>query len=1568
MADEVQLSELEELRSFLAEALVRADSTTDTSPGSVYDTEVITPMIKRYTPDPFDTPIRDFILKRLASEYPDLVIQEGDPIDDYLVKLAQVLLEPYRRQIKLVSQNQSFEDPSVLTEDAADKLGANFFVSRRQGGFSVGIARLYFTTPQAVLVTPSNPCVSSGGLKFLPIENQALDMETMRLNVEGNLYYFDIVVRSEQKGSSYNIEPDELVSIDGLTSVVQVTNKNQFEEGADREDNETYAARVEESLSEKSLVTSRGINAKLLDVFQNIKNIATIGYGDPEMERDIIEAGVKYETYGQFTADGVNGSTLLTAPAASDVTDGDPAHEGFIDVGAAVGDKIVFYRRIPAVEKIEYTVTRVINATQIQVEPALTAVIADTDGTFSLQRQDSTVVLSDIPGGILVPDTVNGTVTLNSNEIHIGGMYDVFVRAGFPQERSTTLETIRDAEPLHFGVDLESFDEGDDRFVSLFYRSTAAYVETNGDNFVFVQERSSTELFWWPESSDVDRYIQLVSGSLVHIFKITSIDERVWYGAPLNQYAWKVSFDDSSDYAKKEAGGVAAGGTEPAAGTYAWRLMERISINNIVRDRDNSRDPAGADFDALGVEIGDSVVIETGDDADIYTIRQILTSLDTNDSLVLSRELTTKVKPSGEGDGSGLRYRVADELDVDLVEPKTTKLPLGNVFPGGDLNAFAGSLTVTAGSTTDFSLAGIIAGDTLRILEGDNAGDYVIEGVTSSALTVDTAMPSTAFNQSYQVFTSYTPIERPLVRVRNIELLDSSLQPTGITVPYGDVIDARLTGTLSNRAQGVLVEEYTGQTKYGGNVEQFRDINVNWAARGVTPGSRLVVYDEENQGEYIITAVDSPSSGILTIVPEADGGTDFITEKSSVHYHVGVASTGYVRLYFLEPTSVQLRTGIDGARLNYEEGDLVNEFIFSEVDGYTVLPAGGSEDDNPRDIKVVNSISIPGPAYRTILEFTDTNNPDMYDLEVEVGDVIEVNEQIYWRDVSGDSLVDEGSGGITIWSGFPLIHTVAGSNIVKVSPTSNVSFDQMDILGHLFYIDEGPDEGIYTIEEQLGADVNGFYHELRLSAPMTATTETIRGYDLNTPGNGNLFDDGGVAKLVDALNNPGASQAEAGQYITIYEVTDDDHQAVAGTWEISEVVSASEVKLTGCPVASFAASSTGTGKFRWFRTVEQDDVGHLFRIYNAAPTQVQVIEVAAAEDEKVSGVGDIVLSGPDVVRVNGSFVDVEVGDQIEITYSPSGVNTEVRTITAVDAGDTYVLVATTDPFPNVEASVSYRVWGGIRGSRRMVTVEGYQGSDGRIDYGVMMPYAIRRGGIYRISSTEMEDNFDGSLYYTDVQVESLGSGDSLNLLEDTRMIVASGISVDGYTYSVENNVLTFSPYEQVNLRFDRRFLPVGNSDLPENLAEVSGRNLSINYDLSSTARVVDDLLRSESERAVNANPIARHFLPAYLLTTLTYRGGSSANLVGDEIENYVNSLGGSELEVSDLERLITRRGANSVEHPIELVTVTHDLNRRLVVDRSDNSLGVGEVPYEGTARITSFFAYLNEGLYVIKES
>jgi len=1672
------LDEIENLRLFLQERVAEFDASVDTSTGSQFDNEVIQPLLARLGPDPFNTDLETFARTKLAQEFPDLVSSAGEPIDDLVIKPMRVLLNPFRRQVQQVSNNQSLANPSTLNEAEADNLAGNYFVRRQRGGFSVGVVRLYFSAPQFALVTPSNPASTTGGLQFFPVENQSITASNMLFNEEDNLFFFDIVVRAEEQGDQYNVEPGTINSIDGLPQVVKVTNKARFEEGAPRENTETFIARVEQSLTEKSLVTTRGIFARLTDVFESISLVQVIGFGDIEMNRDIITGTSQAQTYAVFFADtpstGGSGTPIINLDVgAGGINTGDPTEDDFLEANVGVGD-IVTYVDQATQALIDLTVTDVVDGTEIRVTPNVADGISD--GLFLIRRPQGLITISGIPGGILQPTTPQGTIQIPDNEVHIGGGLDVFIRAGQPQENSVTIEGVLDANPLRFDLDLETFGDESDRFSHVSEKIVSqAWVpaEDRVGNavtdhvLVFQFDVTDDTVPWEPTEDDVGRYLQFLGpASNFGTFEILEIigEQYAEVGGDLHR-AVRIKID-LTDLELDSAAVLTSGGP------FDVRIVESVSIKDRLRDRDGSTTViaadvpvvsrpeivGGVDFIGLGIAIGDSVVIETGDDAGIYSIRRILSWLNDNDTLIADRELTRTVTPLGTGGGTGLRYRVADELDVDLVNPRVTKLPLGD-FAADDLSTVAGSNVVTATGATNFLLAGVEVGDSLEILEGDNAGVFRIEAVTASTLTLGANVPNTGFSQMFEVYRAFTGVDLPMVRVKEIELLDSNQQPTGITIPYGKNIDARVAGQFSNRAEGNILTRFTGAlVDNGPGLYDLNDPNVDFVAEGVDVGMRLNIKNTSSAGFYTIAAVGSgdglPDDNTIRVEPVADGGVEFRTTATQVNYQIGRPSAGFVRLYFLEPTSVNIQTGLDGGRIQFEDEGTPKEFRFSPVTGNPIIPAPGSNESLPRDLRVVRSFSVGGGNFNTVVEITDDNRPGVFELEIQEGDLLEVNQQIafkhsqefsntptgdqkagdftwngtttvvtsipdqvpvgsYIRETASTFLfkvISKSGGNLTIANPLSLtipssgladtemiatleqlgvfgspagLRTIAGSNRVTVPSNSLIDFVAMNKLfplpGQTITVNSGPDAGIYTIESVEDSKT------LSLSSVMTSTTSTVLGFDADARNDADpqsITPSGSNTILLDTTDGSQLG-TQIGHYVSIFETT---HGVGDGTHEISDItspglsveldldLSAEDPNLinTGAETIS-PPDPFSIGTFSWARTDNNLNVEQPFSIYQAEATEAEVVQVATKRDDVVvTRRGDITtnLNLEDPGGFDFVAAGVEEGDILEVLAGPSRGQYIIDSITG-GGNDTLVIRNNaSNLFPVTLSDVPYRVWGGLHGSRRMLTVGPFESFDGLLEPGESTPYLVRRPGLFRTSSTVMADNFDGTLYYADIQVESMGAGDEFNLDRGTRLVVTSGLQADGYEYEVENNTLTFSTFEEVSLNFDRRFLPVGNSDSPENLTEVSGRNIKVAFESSTPTRLVNDLMRSDRDRPINANPIARHFLPSFVFTQLVYRDGVQPTEVGPEVEDFINNLGAEAvLEVSDLEALITRRGATFVRHPLEIVTVTHDIDRVLVVNRSDNQLGGTEsVPFNGTGRISAFFTTLGESLLVERES
>ena len=253
--------------------------------------------------------------------------------------------------------------------------------------------------------------------------------------------------------------------------------------------------------------------------------------------------------------------------------------------------------------------------------------------------------------------------------------------------------------------------------------------------------------------------------------------------------------------------------------------------------------------------------------------------------------------------------------------------------------------------------------------------------------------------------------------------------------------------------------------------------------------------------------------------------------------------------------------------------------------------------------------------------------------------------------------------------------------------------------------------------------------------------------------------------------------------------------------------------------------------------------------------------------------------------------------------------------------------------------------------------------------GTDQPYRIIRPGIQRISSTQMAEHREGAYYYFDVAVRSLGVDEKFNVPVDQRFETVVGTYYsEGYRYEVENTNFTFSPYEDVQVVFSGKFLPNGRDDNQSSRVPVDGQGIQLAYSYSSLVNQIDRFLLSRAERTVCANPIARHFLPSYLSFDIQYVGGDAPSTIAETLAGEIRLLQPQDAisVAAIIEKVFYRHGVTDWAHDITITTVTHDLNRRLVGNRSIDRLG-GTAPqyFNGSNRTSYFIPGTNQGSDIV---
>jgi len=586
-----------DIEAFMRERGLLYDGNLDVNPGSPFDVQVIQPLVRRLGTDPFTVDLTTFIADRMRQAFPDVANQDDDAITDLLNKPATLLWDPVVREIIRVRQNLSFSDPTRMTVEEADALGANFFSTRKTGQYSRGPGRILFQNPQNASISPANFFTSKGGLHFFPTETQSIRLEEMLLNVtEDGLYYFDVNLIAEQPGSSYNIEPNSLISVANVPSATRVTNTRRFSRGNNEENAQSFISRVKQELGERSLVTLRGIAAKIVNNFPEVNRLNVVGFNDPEMERDVIKGG----GLGSIVASGVDGLVLVDGEGAARSRRFYELGQDFISIfgttGPVSGWVLTVFDAFGATANVqELTVQRVVGAEQLDVEEQ-SMVIGASSLRWTLRKRELT--LSDIPGGILLPNREDGTVVVPDDEVHVGGMYDTFIRGTDFSEEVFTIDNVTDDEPLLSGIEaLEDTVSGAQGFT-------------------------------------LDDYGTSQSEAL-----LASLGEAV-------QFGYSLQVQDGPNAGTYRIIGLDATGlgqvflaTDPVPSVVdavgrRWRLFDVINIDLLnpretriegtdlvtLRNSDVVTVPAGTDFITLGVSKDDVFELLAGSDAGTYTV------------------------------------------------------------------------------------------------------------------------------------------------------------------------------------------------------------------------------------------------------------------------------------------------------------------------------------------------------------------------------------------------------------------------------------------------------------------------------------------------------------------------------------------------------------------------------------------------------------------------------------------------------------------------------------------------------------------------------------------------------------------------------------------------------------------------------------------------------------------------------------------------------------------------------------------------------------------------------------
>lgn len=1453
-----------DLEAFIRQRAGIFDPGLDVSPGSPFDSNVVQPLLRRLGTDPFSIDLSTFIYERINQAFPDMAVSEGDAVVDLLIKPATLLWDPIVREIQRVRQNQSFGDASQLTTEEAEALGANIFANRDAGQFARGPARIFFAQPQNISVTPVNFVSNSSGLHFFPTETQSIRTEEMLLNIsDDGTYYFDINVIAEAAGVEYNIDINSLSSIANLASAVRVTNLRRFSFGQDDETASDFISRIEGELTERSLVTLRGISAKITNSFPDVTRLNVVGFNDPEMNRDVLKGG---------------GLGDLLAAGSTGFVDDDgegQAHSRRFGIQLTEGDFAVL-TTVGDVSSYVVTVFGVFDdgsfAKDLHIETVIpnngtTSSVDFVEQSMKLSTSTSviwilrrrTLTLSSIPGGIIFPQGPLGTVTVKDDEVHIGGATDVHVGGSAFDQSTLVLDSLADNEP-----------------------------EAQGSDAV------------------------VIAGTFIQ----------------LNDHVL------GTDYLV----------TDPL-----FQLFKNAGRNGMtVQLLDNVN---GGAYRVV------SVTQTTGSPAVLLT--------DPRPATVSAAEV---------------RWKLLGDINVELTDPRET------IVTGVDLTTVQGSAIVGTASSTDFNALSVLDNFVLRILDGVDAGDVVITGLpTPTTLQLAKPLGSTGANIRYEVFRPNVAgaATMPLIRIDKIDVLDSSSQPIGTTIPYArpidiqsrafqnpargiklDVRDARLgivslpagteaTGTITTVGPPQINDGETFVLNDGINAPLTFEFDKNGT---FTPGHVQIdisaLLTAQQVRDATITAINSIGSS-LRITASASATTNIV---DLINVVPGAAGNQTITDTVANPAFTT--TGMSGGA-NTVYGITAGDTLNIDFMGFEGLPATTVNvvfSSGPLALgAVITAISTAIASALLIPSGAIQVGVDRFGIRplragarvtggTALGKLFGPAEVHTSWDVRSDT-VDELGG----WAALnPALDLESGLDVVQVLDGQQVGFyggpyflptptglEILDLAAPIPVVSNrfAPEANVHV---QVGSRSLGSVRCFFLDPTSIEFDQNTR-FSVDTP-------DGTLRYLPDpslttirvppppATAKPTDGSSSGGG--TIFTSLTQDF--VRAGIQRGDLLNIDFIPLGGTVVLSGGSGYIAVAGLTFVYSLDSQTDRVLTFIRDDLSIPTGNVTFQGIVDQINASVGKSIASLDGSSRLlftsDVSFVVRKVGTANTLILN------QVLGLPTVPRYD-YSQVDQANDSPHKGqfkvASVTATV----------LTLETLLPSSGDYtDPVTNESFTVEREGVQRIATTQMALNtVDPSLYYFDVELVSEGSGDHYNI-DSALQLTVSNFRSDGYYLTTDNVNLTFSPAEKPRLVISPTILENGVSDSPTNATQLTGTNIQLTYDRSQLVEDVNNFMGSEIERVINESPLGRHLIPHFVRFALRYVGGSTEDLVTQDIETYLQNLSPSQaIESSDLQKIVSNRGALSIQNPIDLLAVVHYTDRTIYAARSQNALTTGRL-------------------------
>lgn len=182
------------------------------------------------------------------------------------------------------------------TRDATDALLGNLFVTRGAGTFARASGTVYLSRRADTLLPRTTRFFAGPARVFYPdlAEDRLVPATALRpsFNTSGEVesWCFDVNLVAARTGAAYRVAAGNFTAVDPFSPYLLYAAHGDAAGGDDPDTNAQAVARVDTALSLRALLNARSNDATLRNRFAEVLRVRTVGMGDPEMVRDLLDA------------------------------------------------------------------------------------------------------------------------------------------------------------------------------------------------------------------------------------------------------------------------------------------------------------------------------------------------------------------------------------------------------------------------------------------------------------------------------------------------------------------------------------------------------------------------------------------------------------------------------------------------------------------------------------------------------------------------------------------------------------------------------------------------------------------------------------------------------------------------------------------------------------------------------------------------------------------------------------------------------------------------------------------------------------------------------------------------------------------------------------------------------------------------------------------------------------------------------------------------------------------------------------------------------------------------------